>query len=249
MDSPRDQDDLLTLVAIGLLAYASADIAHHVLGHGGMCLVQGGDIRSLSSVFVDCSVRGAAIDLAGPFANLVVGVLACAAAFLAHRSLRLFLTLAAGFNLLWFALQLVFSVAVRTDDFAWAMQVFHVSEPLRYGLIALGIGLYTLSMRVVALMFRPFGPSSRARRIVWTTWLTAGAFACITALLDRNPVAAILRSAAPQSMALSVALLFLPRYVASAAEEPVIQRRISWLIAALTTAAVSIGFLGPGFAV
>jgi hypothetical protein len=249
MDSPRDHDDLLTLVAIGLLAYASADIAHHVFGHGGMCLAAGGSIRSLSSVFVDCTVRGAAIDLAGPFANLIVGVLTCGAAFQAHRSLRLFLALAAGFNLLWFALQLAFSVASRTDDFAWAMQEFHVSEPLRYGLIAMGIALYMLSMRVVARVFRPFGPSARARRIVWTAWLTAGVFACITALFDQNPVAAILHNAAPQSLALSIGLLFLPRYVVSAAEEPVIERRVSWLLAALTVAAMSIGFLGPGFAV
>jgi hypothetical protein len=249
MDSSRELDDLPTLVAIGLLAYSSADIAHHVLGHGGMCLVAGGSIRSLSSVFVDCTVRGAAIDLAGPFANLFVGTLACALAFRACRELRLFLALATGFNFLWFALQLVFSVVTRSDDFAWAMQAFHVSEPLRYGLIATGVALYMLSIRIVGRAFLPFGPSFRARRIVWTAWLTAGVLACITALFDRNPVAAILRSAAPQSLALSIGLLFLPRYAANAADEPVIQRRISWLIAALTTAAISIGFLGPGFAV
>jgi len=249
MDSTRDQDDLLTLVAIGLLAYASADVTHHVLGHGGMCLVTGGSIHSLSSVFVDCTLRGTAIDLAGPFANLIVGALACALAFRARRALRLFLALATGFNFLWFALQLVFSVITRTDDFAWAMQVYHVSEPLRYALIATGIGLYMLSMRIVARAFRPFGPSARARRIVWTAWLTAGVFACITALFDRNPVAAILRSAAPQSLALSVGLLFLPRYVASVAEEPAIERRVSWLVAAAIIATISIWFLGPGFAI
>jgi len=181
-------------------------------------------------------VRGAAIDLAGPFANLIVGTLACALAFRARRALRLFFALATGFNFLWFALQLVFSVVTRSDDFAWAMQVFRVSEPLRYGLIATGVALYMLSIRIVARAFLPFGPSFRARRIVWTAWLTAGVFACITALFDRNPAAEILRSAAPQSLALSIGLLFLPRYVANAADEPVIQRRISWLIAALTTA-------------
>jgi len=200
-------------------------------------------------VFVDCTVRGAAVDLAGPFANLIVGALACALAFRARRAPRLFLALAAGFNFLWFALQLVFSVATRTDDFAWAMQVYQVSEPFRYALIATGITLYMLSMRLVNRVFRPFGPSTRARRIVWTAWLTAGLFACITASFDRNPLGAILHSAAPQSLALSIGLLFLPRYVASAAEEPVIERRVAWLFAALIIAAISIGFLGPGFAV
>ena len=144
---------------------------------------------------------------------------------------------------------MVVSVATRTDDFAWAMQVFQVSEPLRYALIATGIAVYMLSMRIVARVFRPFGPSARARRMVWTVWLTAGVFACVTALFDRNPVAAILRNAAPQSMALSIGLLFLPRYMAGTAEELPIERRVSWLLAALVIAALSIWFLGPGFAV
>jgi len=248
MDPSRDQDDLLTLVAIALLAYASADIAHHVLGHGGMCLAAGGSILSLSSVFVDCSVRGAVIDVAGPIANLIAGALAQALAFRARGSLRLFLALASGFNFLWFALQLAFSVATRTDDFAWAMQVLHVGEPLRYGLIAAGIALYMLSIRTVARVFLRFGPGSRARRIVWTAWLAAGIFACITALFDRNPVTAILHSAAPQSLALSMGLLFLPRYVASGNTEPAIGRQVSWLVAAVMVAALSIVFLGPGFA-
>ena len=249
MDSPREQDDLSTLIAVGLLAYASADIAHHALGHGGMCLMAGGHIRSLSSIFVDCTVRGAAIDLAGPFANLAIGALTCIAAFRSQSTARLFFALAAGFNFLWFALQLVFSVATRTDDFAWAMQVFHVSEPLRYGLIAMGVALYALSLRIVARVFSRFGPRSRARRIVRTAWLTAGVFACITALFDPHPLHAIAHSAAPQSFALSVGLLFLPRYMTSPSHETPIARRVVWLLAAMTVAALSVWLLGPGFAV
>jgi hypothetical protein len=249
MDSPGDRDDLLTVAAIGLLAYASADIAHHVLGHGGMCLAAGGHIRSLSSIFVDCTVRGAPIDLAGPFANLLAGALAWAAASGSQRTARLFFALAAGFNLLWFALQLVFSAATRTDDFAWAMVVFHVGEPLRFGLIAIGVGAYMLSMRIVGRTFAPFGPPKRARRIVWTAWLTAGLFACATALFDRHPIPAILHNAAPQSLALSAGLLFIPRYVANIPEEPMIEGQVSWLLCALLVAGASIWLLGPGFAI
>lgn len=249
MDLPADRDDLFTLVAIGLLCYASADITHHVLGHGGMCLAVGGHIRSLSSIHVDCTVTGAAVDLAGPFANLIVGALAWAAALRVQRTARLFLTLAAAFNLFWFALQLIFSAATRTDDFAWAMKVFHVCEPARYGMIAVGFGLYLLSTRSVARVFAPFGPHARARRIVWTAWLTAGVFACVTALFDPHPLPAILHYAAPQSLALSIGLLFLPRRAAAGAASPVIAREVFWLLAALIVTAASIWWLGPGFAV
>lgn len=250
-----DRDDLLTLIAIGLLAYASADIAHHVLGHGGMCLALGGRIRSLTAIHVDCTMRGSAVDLAGPFANLILGLSVWAAAFLAQRTLRLFLVLAAGFNLLWFAGLLLFSAVTRTDDFAQAMMTasmmtaFPVSAPLRYGLIAAGAGLYLLSARMVAHLLAPFGPPARARRIVGTTWLTAGVFACITALFDPHPLAAILHYAAPQSLALPVGLLGLPRHMTDAGGAPVIAREAWWCLAALAVAAASIRFLGPGFAV
>jgi hypothetical protein len=38
---------IATLAAIGLLAYVSADIAHHALGHGAACLALQGQTRSL----------------------------------------------------------------------------------------------------------------------------------------------------------------------------------------------------------
>jgi hypothetical protein len=57
----QDKDNTATIAAIGLLAYASADIAHHALGHGAACLGLGGRIISLSSIFVNCSLHGATI--------------------------------------------------------------------------------------------------------------------------------------------------------------------------------------------
>jgi hypothetical protein len=149
----------LTTAAIDLLAYASAYIAHHASGHGATCLGPGGGIISLSSVFVNCSLRGATIDLAGPFANLVIGRMALLAVRIATRassSTRLFYVLMAAFNLLWFASQLVFSAVMRTDDWAWVMHQFHVVKAVRYGMIAVGALLYLLTVRVIAAHMAPF---------------------------------------------------------------------------------------------
>src|SRR5436309_2789518 len=85
-------------------------VSHHALGHGGACFALGGRINSLSSIFVDCSLTGTAIDLAGPFANLALGLLALLAMRFARptsASARLFLILVAAFNLFWFELQLL----------------------------------------------------------------------------------------------------------------------------------------------
>jgi hypothetical protein len=250
-DAEMPSDNLATLIAIGLLAYASADIAHHVLGHGGACFALGGHVISLSSIFVDCTVRNYFADMAGPFANLAVGLIALAAARRAkNASTSLFLSLAAGFNLLWFALQFLSSIATRTDDFAWL--TFQAGAAVRYGLIAFGALLYVIFIRLASAAMADFAkPATRLRRVVWIAWLTAGIFACLTALFDHHPAAALLHHAAPQSFILSIGLLFTPRGAArlSSANAPPVGFSVAWIAAALAIAAASIAFLGPGFSV
>ena len=250
-DVPRD--DIRVLAAIGLLAYLSADLAHHLLGHGGACLALGGRVVRLSSTFVDCTVRGTAVDLPGPFANLVVGLAALLAVrHLAPRggsALRLFLVLAGGFNLLWFFLQLLFSAASRTDDFAWAMHEYNVEGWQRYALIAAGGLGYVWSIRAVAKAMAGFAhPRARLWRIVLTGWLAAGGIACLTALFDRHPLADMVQHAAPQSLILSVGLLFMPPRAAKqpSAVAPPIGFSLPWVLAASAAAAASVLLLGPG---
>ncbi len=92
-------------------------------------------------------------------------------------------------------------------------------------------------------------PQARAWRIVVMAWLTAGVFACATALFDRHPAAAILHHAAPQSLILSIGLLFLPQRAVrtSTAVSSTIGFSIRWVAAAVIVAAASMVFLGPGF--
>jgi hypothetical protein len=249
------KDNVATVGAIGLLAYVSADVAHHALGHAAACLVLGGRIRSLSSVYVDCSLTGAAIDLAGPFANLVIGLAAALCIRVVRRTFaaaQLFFILVAAFNLLWFGLQLVFSAATRTDDWAWAMQEFHIGGSFRYAMIAIGALLYVLTVQFVGSQIAPFAhPRTRAKTIVGTAWLTAGAIACATAAFDHNPAAAILRHAAPQSLLLSIGLLFVParaaRLASSDGAATTITCSVPWIVVAIFIGAASIMCLGPGF--
>ncbi len=253
----RAKDDTVTIAAIGLLAYASADIAHHALGHGGAYLGLGGRIILLSSVFVDCSRHGVAIDLAGPLANLALGLVALLGARFTTRkssSIRLFSLLVAAFNLMWFSLQLVFSAATRTDDWAWTMHQFHVTEPVRYGMIAAGALAYFMTLHAIAAQMAPFAnPPARARVIVFVAWLTAGALACATATLDHNAVVAILRHAVPQSFVLSIGLLFVPARAKTLSRPgeagAAIAFSVPWVVAAAIVAAGSIIFLGPGIAI
>jgi hypothetical protein len=130
---------------------------------------------------------------------------------------------------------------------------FHAGAWARYALIALGALGYLLSVRAVAKPMAGFArPQVRAQRIVLTSWLTAGCLACLTAVFDHHPIAAILHHAAPQSLLLAIGLLFVPARAVqhrSAIEQPRIEFSFSWILAALVVAAVSVAFLGPGFSV
>jgi len=252
----ESRDNITTLGAIGIIAYVTADIAHHLLGHGAACLIEGGRINRLSSIFVDCSRTGTSIDLAGPCANLALGMLAAWGVHFKARlstATRLFCILLAAFNLMWVTMQLIFSAFTRTDDWAWPMQEWRVAVPVRYATIAMGALAYVLIVRFIGASLGPFArPRNRAMIIVGTAWLGAGAIACAAASFDPLPAAA-LRVAAPQSLLLSVGLLFAPRHAARAARpenavpEP-LARSIAWIASAVAVAVLSVAFLGPGIA-
>lgn len=251
------KDNIVVTAAIGLLAYVSADVSHHVFGHAGACLALGGSIISLSSVAVDCSRLGARFAIAGPLANLALGLVAVVAAHVAKRAsaeTRLLWILVAAFNLLWFALQLVFSVASRTDDWDWALRPLHVSDPLRYGLIAFGTLAYLATIRVTAVQLAPFArPRTRAMTIVLTAWLAAGAIACVTAAFDHNAGTTLFRRFLEQSLGLSIGLLCVPVRAAGLASPDggaaILTFSLPWAVAATIVGAASILFLGPGVAI
>src|SRR5262249_10485885 len=183
------------------IAYLSADVAHHAFGHGLTCLALGGNIRSLSSVFVDCTLTGAAIDLSGPAANLVVGLLAALLATVCDRrsrSLALFLVLAAAFNLYWLTLQLVVSVVTNSDDWAWPMHVYEAGPVARWSLAVAGAVGYHLVTRFVGKRLA-IPDRDAARRVVFSAWLAAGAVACLTAAFATPAIATITKHALPQS--------------------------------------------------
>jgi hypothetical protein len=211
----------------------------------------------LSSIFVDCTRTGSGIDLSGPLANLLIGLVALLVGRVLRQpslAMRLFLILVAAFNLLWFAMQLAFSALTRTDDWAWAMHELHVTGPIRAGMIVVGALLYLTTVRLTAAELAPLAhPPARVRTIILTAWLTAGALACATAALDHHPLAAILRHAAPQSLANSIGLLFVPRLTAKMPisndiATPIASSR-AWVVAAGIAAATSIILLGPGIAI
>jgi len=74
--------DRLTIIAIALVVYLLATLVHEGLGHGGACLLTGGEFVGVSTAWCDCDKAGLepwavrAIKAAGCGANLLVGAAA-----------------------------------------------------------------------------------------------------------------------------------------------------------------------------
>lgn len=148
----------------------------------------------------------------------------------------------------------MFSAATRTDDWAWAIHVYGVTEPIRYGLIVIGAAAYVRTIRIVASRMVPFAhPRARAKRIVLIVWATAAVTAAATAAFDQSALRAILLHAVPQSAFNAVGLFFVPARAATAAligdpAAPIV-RSVSWIVAAAVVLLASAALLGPGVAI
>lgn len=243
-----DRDDAITASAIGLVAYVMADLAHHLFGHAAACVGLGGQLQSLTSIHVACTVTGTAVDLAGPAANLIVGVGAWLLAIpVRGPSIRLFLVLCAAFNLLWFEGQLIFSAAAHQDDWDQLIRALKPQEVWRWGLIALGTSAYLVTLRALGRTLRSYAspPPARLRRLMALAYLGGGIAAVATGLRDPGGVQALVQQAGPQALILPIGILFVWSKPTQPAADP-IPFRLGWIIVAALVLAGSVIWLGPG---
>src|SRR5438270_241457 len=75
--------DLLTVIAIALVAYSVSGVLHEAVGHGGACVALGGKPLVLSSVHFECDEKSMSplarrcVSAAGTVANFAGGLLSC----------------------------------------------------------------------------------------------------------------------------------------------------------------------------
>jgi len=206
MKLPSHTNSYFTLGAIAAVAYIVACVAHEVIGHGGMCLVVGGRVTLLTSVYFRCTKGGPLTDAAGPLMNLIFGIVCWSLARtrpLASQS-RLFFVLTMAFNLFWGAAYFIFSAVTNTGDWAFVIRDLSLEPSWMWRLLmgVLGVVIYVSSARAVATHVQP-GTS-----LVWP-YLSAGLVSCIAALFYFGPVLPAVREAAHSSFGANIGLLFL----------------------------------------
>jgi hypothetical protein len=107
--SATEGDDLITVAAIGVLAFISTDIAHEVVGHGIGLLIAGGrsGILTTTRLIYESHLPNPnwrIFDIGGPAGNLIWAGVCFLAQRLIRRAaprLRLFLWTSMSFSLFW----------------------------------------------------------------------------------------------------------------------------------------------------
>ena len=248
-DTDRSLHCHATVAAISILAFMLACTAHEVVGHGGMCMIVGGHITLLTSVYFRSLGGGVLTDAAGPLMNLIVGA---GFWYLLRRWTvppilwRLFLVLAMAFNLFWGAGCFILSAVTNTGDWAFVLRQLEL-EPVwvwRVVIGVLGVFLYWWTMRLV-VSYLPSGTP------LFTAYLAAGILSCIATLFFFGPVAPVVREAALEGFGVGVGLLILalnrPEQKADAPPSLVVTAGSAWLLAAAVLTVIFIATLGRGF--
>jgi hypothetical protein len=256
--------DRPTLVAIAVVVYALANVSHEGLGHGGACLLVGGEPRLLDAAFFNCGEDAlslssrAWIAAAGTLVNLALAALAGLGLALAGRKPT------TGRYLLWLLMTVnlcqgtgywLFSGVGGIGD--WKV-VAEAAAPGFAGRIALAVagalgyaGAIVLALRTLSSFL---GADGLRRKRGWVLTLVpyfAGGLLYVGAgsLNPEGPVIVAISAAAASlggTSALAWMATLLDR-VPPAGERPfVLERSVPWLAVGGLVALVFIGVLGPG---
>jgi hypothetical protein len=156
------RDSLVTLMAIGVLAYIGETMGHELVGHGGVCVASNGAITALAPLWMRCSVETLPMVAAGPLFNFLAATLFGVLVRLGVGSdrVRYFLWLNAAFNLLVACGYLVVGGATMFGD--WSV-VFRDVQPgwvWRAGAVVIGAGGYYVGLQVLARLYDCIGNRS-----------------------------------------------------------------------------------------
>jgi len=228
-------DDLTTVVAVGVVAATLAAVCHETLGHGLGCVVDGGRITLLTSIYVRCAGATALTPAAGPLGNFLAGV--AAFAFLAlrptGRAAGLFLVLFGAFNLFWLFGQMVYCALLNIDDWAFVAQRMGWSWIWHPIVAAISVAGYATTIRLSAVALARMG--APGRRAVQLAYIAGAVSTVIAGLMWRpEPIRSAIEGLlalglAPVGVLLAVGLANRTRDVISA--HPPVARSWRWIAA------------------
>jgi hypothetical protein len=254
-------DDFPTLIALGIIAFIIADVAHEALGHGLATLAVGGHPELLTTSYFSSSGSWSRwIPAGGGIANLMVGGLFMFTLRMFRvmtPTLRYFCILGATFNLLFAAGYPFYSGIAVFGDWASVISGLSPAWLWRVLLVVVSVAGYYGALLLLATEVRPFCGSGsvdalrRLRRITLIPVLAALVTACVAGALNPRGWINVVTAAAPAAAA-AFGITQLDHFPAVRSADPSvpkvgpITRSFSSIIVAMALLVFFIGVLGPG---
>jgi hypothetical protein len=197
--------DVLTVGAIGILAYMLGNVLHEGAGHGGACLLVGAKPLVLSSVHFECSLDSRLVMAGGTLVNLLAGAVFFALGRFTGRSyprLKYFFWISMTVNLFTGTGYFLFSGIGGIGDWGDFIQGLGSQWLWRIGLTIFGAVTYLFAARISLLELRPLIGSTkeqryrRAVRLSAIPYFAGGILMCIAGALNPKGMILILISAA-----------------------------------------------------
>lgn len=148
--------DIPTLVAISVVAYAMVIIGHEIIGHGGACLLVGGELRAVTSTDLYCTFANAVewkyklMVAGGPLANLLSVFVSLALIYKKKHNLHTayFLWVFLNLNFFLASSYLIGSPLLGFGDWNSLVSDLPLSIVWRIILLLIGIGFSFLGIKI-----------------------------------------------------------------------------------------------------
>lgn len=198
----RSRVDLLTLIGLGLLLAPLTVMWHELIGHGGACLALGGRPEALGAYYIECNgLAGMAkrvVSMAGVWVDILLSLLAWRLFLRARTPLtRLALWIVGTSKGFVAAGYFLFSGVTNFGDYGPGDGLAPLAYPWVWRLalvIVGGLAYWRILMAASRGLSILVGDDAQGvvdrRRIAFTTYVTFGAVAMLTGLL--NPVGVVI---------------------------------------------------------
>jgi hypothetical protein len=255
--------DTLTVAAVALLAYMLGSLLHEGAGHGGACLLTGGQPLVLSSVHFECSADARFVDAGGTLMNFIAAAIFFALGRFTsrqHPRRKYFFWIVMTINLFTATGYFLFSGIGGIGDWADFMHGVQPQWLWRVAMAIFGAGAYLAAAWVSVRELRPLIGSDiaqryrRAVRLSIIPYFSGGLLMCLAGAWNPKGAILILISAAASTFGGTSGLLWDTQWLRSATMIPpgpaseALPLRRSWMLITAAAAAVVafIAVIGPG---
>jgi hypothetical protein len=244
-----ERHDAKTIIAIAVVASATATFLHEGVGHGLTAWLRGDIPTELTSNHLSAVRPDRLVSAGGTLVNLLAGL----CAYLASRktagsNIRYFLWLFSGFNLLAGSGYFLFSGVLGLGDWSDVIAGMSNQTLLRIGMAVFGAALYFIVVRLLAFGVGPFCPTRGQYNVVGRLpYIAACLFSCVAGSLDPMGVRLFFLSTAPAAFGGYSGLLWADCLMPhDAGTKRFVERSPAWWIAALLLGGAYIAILGRG---